>query len=382
MGLVPVDKKLEEFVKKKARQTGQSKGDILATIIERARQEAGGSPEDDLSRLERISRASTPKEGTMADKMKDYMETMMLAKIAGSMGNNQQPQRNTGMGDITQILAFKELTKPSIYEIMMLQNLGSGKKGETPEWVKTMAAEQKETRELLKKVFTDKQEIEKTKAIVDPLVAQMTADREAYAANQNEILAYITKGEGAGTDTIEGYIANALKERLTDQALDAIDRGLFQRKEIVTPEGGFDWKGILDRMLTMGEEVIKKMPTKQPPVMPVRTMDGRFLNPATGQVLNEKQAAHMMHNARLYQMQQGQQMQPLQPGGAPQPPGEQGIPAGPPAAPQEQKAAVDAAKKKRTSEAIETFTGGFEETEEQSTEEQQSPEQPTGDEEY
>jgi len=252
---------------------------------------------------------------------------------------------------------MKELTKPSFTELMMMQNWQGGKKtDEMPEYVKKILADQEESRNMMKEFLGIKRTNEQMEAVVKPLVEQMTADREVTKENQTAILAYIARGEGSNKEgTLEGYIANALKERLTEQALDAIDRGLFKREQVVTPEGGFNWKEILDRMLTIGEEVVKKMPTRGPPdIMPVKRLDGTWVNPATNQVISEQQAAMMVQNARIH----AQVMQPPQP---PQVPAGQEAPPGVIEPPAEAAEAADKGKqrKKKTAEAISTFTEDF-----------------------
>jgi len=359
MPLVPVDQQIDDLLGKAARARGKGKGEILNLVLKEA---TAGSPAslDPTQVAKAVSVMPAARSGSIAEEINEMVRSMVQVKMLQLMGGTQGAPANSGMEDMKTLFLMKELTKPSFTELMMMQNFQSGKKTEeVPEYIKKYMDDQKETREMMKELIGLKRTSDQMKEMVAPLVEQMTQDREAYNANQQQILAYIAKGEGAAPNTLEGYIANALKERLTEQALDAIDQGLFKRREVVTPEGKFDWKEILDRMLGIGEKIVEKMPGRGiPAVMPVKRLDGTWVNPANNKVLTEQQAAIMIRNAQI----QAQAMQPPAQAQETQPPSQEAV-AAELVAPEETaatKEAKETVKKKKTAEAISTFTGDFE----------------------
>lgn len=366
MSLIPVDKRVEEEIAKRARETGQSKSEILQDIITRATgEERRMSPDEE--RYERLRRMPAPTPDSLGARMKDYLETMMMAKIMSSMNTPQAAPASSMGEDMKTIFMIKQLTQPGFYEIMLMQRMGEG--GEAPKWLETLANEQKETRVMMQQLLGVKQQGEQMAAVVAPIVDQMTKDRETMVQNTQAILSYIQQGETAGPGSLEGMIANALKTRLVDEAMDAIDRGLFQRKEIVTPEGGFSWKGILDRMMAMGEELIKKMPSRQaaPGLMPIRTREGYYMHPTTGQHLTAEQAQVMIQAATM----QVPAVAPLPV--APTPETEVAPPT--PSAPT-QPAQSEQIRKKKTEEAVDVFMSAGEPT--GAREREETPSEPTG----
>ena len=272
---------------------------------------------------------------------------MMMAKIMSSMNPQPVAQVSSKAEDMTNIFMIKELTKPGMYEMMMMQRMNNPETGAAPKWLEQMAAEQKETREMMKEILGVKRSTEQMQTMITPIVEQMTKDRETMVQNTQAILGYIQQGDMAGPTSLEGLIANALKTRLVDEAMDAIDRGLFERKEIVTPQGEFSWKGILDRMMNMGEELIKKMPAKgaRPGLMPVRATGGFYVHPVTGETLTPEQAQTMIRAAQL-------QSQPPAPAVISEVQGVTSTPTPPTA---EEKAVAEKEKKKKAGEAIDLF---------------------------
>jgi len=372
MSLVPVDKAVDEIIARKARETGRSKAEILRMIFQKALQGSGEgldmkSPTEVARALAEIPNA---KPGTLADEIQDMAKSMFLMNMMKMMSQPQQTANSNPMGNIQQVFLLKELTKPSIYELMLMDKLSKGE--QAPKWLETLAQEQKETRNMLKEILGAQKEEERFKNAVAPLVEQMTKDREALMKNQQAIMEYIAKGETAPPDTIEAYIANALKERLTEEALDAIDRGLFRKQEVVTPEGSFNWKAVLDRMLNIGEEIVKKMPRRAPPIQPIKTTSGQYVHPATGQVLSPQQVENL-------QRQQAMMMQAAAQAQAQQVAPQQNVAAAPAT-----EEAEEAERQKKTEEAIDTFmkAEGPESEKETGTEQEEQPNEPTGNEEY
>lgn len=331
---------MEKMIADKARATGKSKSEILMDVIQRATKQESStlSPEEAYQHFRRLPE---PREESMSRRLYDYVEMMFLSRIAEAMGGQGGKAAVGSAGeDIKTIYLLKELTKPSIYELMMMQRLESGQTGEPPKWLQAMADEQKETRELLKKMVGLKEEEERFSKFVEPIVTEMTKDREAMKENYNKILGYISRGEGAGEGSLEAYIAAGIKERLMDEVMDAIDKGLFHKREITTPSGEMDWKGVLDRMLNIGEEVVKKMPRQAPPVQAVRTLSGQYVHPATGQVLTPEQV---------------QQMRAMQQQAPAAPPAEQPQAPAPSQGRPPTKEEEEAILKEKTSEAVDTF---------------------------
>ena len=72
MSLIPVDKRIEEEIAKRARETGKSKSEILQQIITRA--SGGNAPVVTTEeQYERFRRMPEPAQGSMGSKMKDYL---------------------------------------------------------------------------------------------------------------------------------------------------------------------------------------------------------------------------------------------------------------------------------------------------------------------
>lgn len=370
MSMVPIDKQYDELLAKKARESGESKADILRRVLSRAAASGPGgdlgSPQDVVKALSSIPSA---RPGSLAEEMQEMAKSMFFMGMIQNMQQPRQaPQQESRTSQIQEIFLIKELTKPSIYELMMMERLNSGQ--EAPKWLENMANEQKETRELLTSLLGVKQEEDRINAIVNPLVEQMAKDRETMTQNQKAILEYISKGESSPRDTIEAYIASALKERLTEEALDAIDRGLFKKQEVMTPEGSFNWKAVLDRMLNIGEEIVKKMPQRAPPIQAVRLSGGQMVNPVTGQVLTPQEVAVFQQSQQALQV-------------TPQAPQQAALPTQLPAS-QPAEMTEEDIRKKKASEATDLFMskGGEGSGEEEQPGAEQQANEPTGNETY
>lgn len=368
--LVPVDKAVDDLIGRKAREMNKSKAEILRMLIERGSTGEDGEPAvsaSDIAKALHDMPESRP--GSLAAEMKEMASVMMTINMMRMM-NQPAPApaaaHDDGTGALMRMMMIKEMTKPSIYDMMMIEKIG---KGEEPSAaLKAIVEEQRETREMMKELLGQKQVDEQIKTTVEPMVTKMTESVDALRQNQEAIFTYLQKGETAGKDTIEAYIANALKERLTDQVMDAVDKGLFQKAEVVNPATGqFNWQEVVNRMINLGEEVVKKMPLRTPAPALIRQMDGTFVNPVNGQVLTPEQAAQVM----------GISAAPIR-AGPPPAPAQAPTEASPEAA-----ATVEEFRRKKASQVTDTLMGqgaGEEQATEQQPEQQAS--EPDGSEQY
>lgn len=369
MGLVPIDSAVDDLISRKAREQNKSKADILREIL--AGKAPGGDGQQSLdpeSLAKALAAIPNARPGSLAEDMKEMASTMMTIRMMQMMGQPAQapaaPQHDS-MDSIQRIFMLKELSKPSMYEMVMMQKMD---KGEEPSAaLKALADGEKETRELLKGLLEEKKETAR-QGEIDKVVDAMMATSQTMKDNYDKIVDYMTKGEHAPKDTIEGYIANALKEQLTDRALDAIDKGLFHQQEIITEGGGFNWKETLNRLIGMGEKWIEKMPQRTPPPGLVRRMDGTFVNTTNGQVFTPEQAAAFMQSTA------GQPMQPVQP-----------VPVMPPPVvtppPGPEQPGQTGSLKKKANQVLDQLASQGAETSEQPTQQQQ-PTEPEGGELY
>lgn len=368
MSLVPIDKRIEAMIAKRARETGKEKGEIYGAIVERVLEDTRDSGEIELENYAKSAKAidemrrHTTK-GEASDPLADVINREMMLEF-----RERRRGGNRGGSDISMkdMMLLKMMNQPSMTEIMMISQMNQGSKdqGVNPEMKVMMekyTEEAKENRQMMRELLLGKQSDEKMAMLmarsdenVNKVVEELAGNMTKMQTNYEGIIAYIGKGETAGAGTLENLIANALKTRLVDEAMDAIDRGLFQKKEIVTPTGEFSWKGILDRMMNMGEELIKKMPTKgtKPGLMPVKATGGFYVHPVSGETLTAEQAQAMMKAAQL-------QSQTPVPAGIPEVPATTPtLTLGPQTA--EQKAVVEKKKKKKTGETIDLFMGAGE----------------------
>jgi len=318
---MPIDEKIQRLMEEKRRETAAKRAEALQRVLAESSRK-GDIGNDVIHDLEIVNKLK-PREGSAAEKMQDTVQAMLLAKAVGK--GDDGGSRRVNMGEIMEFMMVRDMMKPqqmNMTELYMLQMMGSGKEvpKEFENLLRQQQENQKETVAMLKEMFAGKrtedaikesleasdkkhQDLigtilaqneemrkEREKSAVDEALDKMLATTEAMKQNYSQILGYIQQGESAHPDSLEAYIANAVKDRLKEQVLDSIDKGLFNKQQIVTPEGKFDWKGILDRMMNIGEEVVKKMPTHAPPVQPIRVSSGQLVNPATGQVLPIEQA--------------------------------------------------------------------------------------------